>query len=123
MAGGTGFHFDPTGLALQPTATVLDRGANPTVTDSSETLVKSHTVTGSKLYLDGIALHGDWPAEFRVYVNTILKQTKRTSFVELSPELPFSGVPLQVGDVLEVRVVHYDVGNTHSYEATVKGHR
>ncbi len=115
--------FDATGLAIQPSSTVWERSEATNVPDNVETIVQTYSVAGSVLYLDSIALTGTFAAEFSVYLNSVKRETRRIEITDPSPTIPFHGIPLQVGDVLEVRVTHYDAGEMHDFESSVKGHR
>lgn len=106
-----------------PTQTIIQTGSAAVVTYDNETTVATLTVTGSPLFLDAIAATGTWAAEVIIYINTVRKQTLRIEITSPHPETPFFAARLEVGDVVEVKVRHYDVTGAHDYEATIKAHR
>lgn len=94
------------------------------VADNIETTVISQTVTGSALLLDALDVDGTVAAEWRVYVNNQHRATRRTEITKPSERFPFpTPYRLEVGDDVEVRVVHYDTGASRDFAASLLAHR
>lgn len=115
--------FVPT-TNLFPRTSILEYGATGSVADNTLTTVLSFTVLGSPAFIDAIHAGGNLPACFSLIVNTILKldfqnsHTERTKAITLPAPQRFA-----VGDVVDIKVEHFQVGKSGIFTATIFGHR
>jgi len=88
-----------------------------------ETSILSYTNSGTKLYLQSVLGSGESDAEYRFYINSLLKIQKRTSAAKKNAEIPFS-TPyiLIVGDIIDLKVFHY-MSMSRKFNATFIGFR
>lgn len=86
------------------------------------TTIQTYTApVGRKSYFQKVEYSGTNIAEYTVYINASVEGKKRTYFgAELNGEIKFvetgTGLPLQVGDVVTVKVIHSrpDLGDFNS---------
>jgi hypothetical protein len=89
---------------------------------NTETTVLTLTANGTR-NLTHISCSGDAYAEWRLYVNTVKVETKRsgggfgynTEFTWRNP------ISLTTGTVVDVKVIHYYNGETATFNATAYG--
>lgn len=90
------------------------------VADSIETTIVSYTALGDETVSD-ILIGGTSYARFNVYLNTVLSFVIRSGpsrQANLSIQRPLQ---LTTGDVIDVKVIHYNTDATDDFEATVLG--
>lgn len=88
------------------------------VADSIETTIDSYTLTGDETIGD-IVMGGTDYARFNIYVNTVLQFVLRsgpTRQCNLSLQRPLE---LLAGDVVDVKVIHYNTGINADFESTI----
>lgn len=69
-----------------------------------------------------ISCSGEDYAKFQLFLNTVLKDTRRSGpdrNIDFTFESPLT---LLAGDVLDVKVTHYYTGDTVAFEATIYGY-
>ena len=90
------------------------------VADSIETTIVTHAVVGNETFSD-ILVGGSDYARFNFYVNSVLQFVIRTGpqrYGGLSLQRPLQ---YEIGDVIDVKVIHYNIGNTAEFECTILG--
>ena len=90
------------------------------VVDSIETTIVTHVVLGDETFSD-ILVGGSDYARFNFYVNSVLRFVVRTGparYANLSLQRPLQ---LSVTDIIDVKVIHYNIGNTAEFECTILG--
>jgi len=92
-----------------PTATFIEYQTVSSVPTNTETTVLSFTVTGSSIRLSAIGGQGEAFAEWFIYINSVLKMKRRSGLTDLSVEIPMYEHKLSVGDILEVKVKHFEL--------------
>lgn len=71
--------------------------------------------------LTHVACSGDAYAEWRLYINTVKVETKRTG-PEYNTEFTWRNpISLTTGTVVDVKVIHYYNGETADFNATAYG--
>lgn len=98
----------------------LAGGSVAAVADNVQTTIVTYTASG-KVLISHISTSGTVYAKMQLYKNATLIETKRGGpdrtqvFEFLRP------LRLNNGDILDVKVTHYNVGQTAEFEATVYG--
>jgi len=92
------------------------------VPTTTETTVLSFTNTGASLYIEAIGGEGTARSEWFVYINTNLKIKIRSSTAEPAVELPLYDFKLANGDIIDVKVKHYEPA-TQSFSCNVRYYR
>lgn len=113
-------------LILSPTATasILEFDEELTVAANSVTTILSYTNTGSLLYLDTLIATGEVDAEYRLVINGTTKMKYRTSEQNRTMNVPFPMSQLiQIGDIVDIKVIHYHTASTADFSANIIGHR
>jgi hypothetical protein len=90
------------------------------VPNSIETTILSYTILGEETIGD-IVLSGTDYARFNIYLNTVLTFVVRSGpsrQANLQLQRPWQ---LATGDVIDVKVIHYNTAGTADFEATVMG--
>jgi len=90
------------------------------VANSIETTIATYTTVGNETISD-ILISGTSYARFNVYLNTVLRFVIRSGpsrQANLSIQRPLQ---LGVGDVIDVKVIHYNTDATDDFEATILG--
>lgn len=119
---GVPYH-SPLPVVAKQEVSVWERAAAVTVPANVETTVLTHTVASSPLFLDELSMAGGFAAEFRVYLDAVLKLTERIEVGRPVARVPFHGLRVEVGGVLAVKVLHGQAGSTFDFEATLRGHK
>jgi hypothetical protein len=116
--------FDSGWVGSNPIAnlavTAIAGGSVSGVNASSQTTVVTYTAAANKL-VSLISVSGTVYAKFQLYLNTVLLETRRggpdrTLTFEFNKPLQ-----LNTGNILDVKVTHYQTGNTAEFESTVYG--
>ena len=95
-------------------------GAKPGISDNILTTITTMVANGANR-IAMISCSGSAYAKFTVYINTILKETKRSGperNVVFNYNHPLT---LSVGDVVDIKVEHFNVGLLEDFEATIFG--
>jgi hypothetical protein len=92
-------------------------GAQTGVSDTTLTTIATLTANGYNRLVQ-ISCSGTCYAKWELYVNSALKETRRSG-----PErnLYFTynhPIQLAAADVVDIKVTHYDIGKFHDFEAT-----
>lgn len=100
--------------------TIFNFSAITGVPNSIETTIVTHTCLGDETIGDIIA-GGTCYARFNIYINTVLQAVirsgpERQANLRISRPLQFS-----TGDVIDVKVIHYDLTGPNDFEATILG--
>lgn len=109
----------PVSSALLP-VDIIKQGSVTGVNDNIETTIMTHTFLGNQTVGD-IQVSGSEYAKFIFYINTV------KSFVIRSGPMRQANLFLQrplnfsVGDVLDIKVIHYYVGVTADFDVTLLG--
>ena len=117
MAVKDNVYITPVSAGLLPT-TVASFSPITGVPDSVETTIDSYTALGDETIGD-ILLGGTDYARFNIYINTVL------SFVVRSGPMRQANLQLQrplqllAGDVLDIKVIHYNIGVSADFESTI----
>lgn len=102
---------------------VVVRQTASTVPGETESTVLTYTVAGDPLLLDLVTATGTYAAEFRLYINGTWYETQRMGIEQPVAHFTFAPHRLEVGDVVDIKVFHYDTNNNRDFESTLKGHR
>jgi hypothetical protein len=117
-SGRTRVTADDSAAGLEVDA--LAGGAITGVNANSQTTIVTYTAPAKKL-LSHISVSGTVYAKFQLYKNTVLLETRRGGpdrtlvFEFLRP------LKLAATDILDVKVTHYQTGETAEFESTVYG--
>ena len=109
----------PVSAGISP-VDVLVFGSQSAVPDTTETTVASYTALGEETIGD-IMMGGTSYARFNIYLNTVLSFVVRSGpqrHIDLLFGRPWQ---LSVGDVVDVKVIHYNTDDTDDFEVTVLG--
>jgi hypothetical protein len=112
-------YVTPVTAGLSP-VNILSFNAITGVVNSIETTVDTYTALGDETVGD-IIMGGTSYARFNVYINTILQFVVRSGparQANLALQRPLQLVP---GDIIDVKVIHYNLGWTDDFEATILG--
>lgn len=95
--------------------------AEVNVPDNSLTTIVTYTAVADTR-LSKIVVSGTDYAKFEVFKNAVLIETRRTG-PERNLDFGFDNpLMLQAGDVLDVKVTHYNTGVLADFESTVYGY-
>lgn len=113
--GGSG--GDASSLEVRP----LAGNAIVNTPDNVLTTIVTYTAYETKTLLSSITVSGTLYAKFQLFFNTILIETRRGG-PDRTLVFTFDH-PLKMvdGDILDVKVTHYDVGQTADFDSTVYG--
>ena len=105
-------------VSAQP-ASIIVVGNQPLVSAATETTIATMTANGFD-HVTRISCSGDDYATWRLYINTVLVETKKANGyeVEFQWDNPLS---LTSGNVLDVKVEHGLTGEQLSFDATIYG--
>ena len=95
-------------------------GSATSVPSSSETTIVTLVANGINM-MTVINVSGDDYAKYRLYVNTVLKETIRTGPERNGRFYFVHPYTIEAGDVVDVKVTHYHTGDTLNFEATIYG--
>ena len=105
----------------------VDAPVSPSVVGSVTSVGAATLTTVATLTANGVnrvtkvSCSGDDYAKFTLFINTALKDTRRSG-TDRNTDFTFeSPLTLTAGDVLDVKVEHYHVGDTLNFEATIYG--
>ena len=86
--------------------------------DNSLQVLISYTVTATDKGITKISCSGTDYAKFELYKNSGLLETLRSG-----PDRNIQFGPLSIveNDIIEVKVIHYVIGDTNNFEATIYG--
>ena len=118
MAGPKVF-VTPVSAGLLPT-TIIDLSQITGVPNSIETTLATYTALGDKTIGD-IVLSGTDYARFNIYLNTVLSFVVRSGpsrQANLQFQRPWQ---LLTGDVVDIKVIHYNMTATADFESTILG--
>ena len=90
------------------------------VPNSIETTLLTYTILGDETFGD-VILSGTDYARFNIYLNTTLQFVVRSGpsrNANLSLQRPLQ---LGIGDIIDVKVIHYNLAATADFEATLLG--
>lgn len=92
------------------------------VSDNTLTTIASITPVAATS-ISNIMCSGEDTAKFQVFIDTVVKITKRGSGSDLNVDFTFA-VPFQLdaGATMEVKVIHFNTGETLDYEAAILGY-
>jgi hypothetical protein len=114
-----GVYVTPVSAGMLPTS-ILVFSPITGVANSIETTILSYTCLGDETIGD-IVLSGTDYARFNVYLNTSLSFVVRSGpsrQANLQLQRPWQ---LQTGDVIDIKVIHYNTAATADFEATLMG--
>lgn len=112
-------YVTPVTAGLSPVS-ILSFNAITGVANSIETTIDTYTALGDETIGD-IVIGGTSYARFNVYLNTVLQFVLRSGpnrQCNLSLQRPLQ---LVAGDIVDVKVIHYNLGWTDDFEATILG--
>lgn len=90
------------------------------VPDNVLSTIVTYTATADKS-ITSITVSGTLYAKFQLFFNTVLIETRRGG-PERTLVFEFNApLTLNSGDILDVKVIHFDVGHTAEFESTVYG--
>ena len=100
--------------------TALAGNALTNVPDTTLTTIVTYTAPSTKK-ITQITCSGTVYAKFQLFLNTVLMETRRggpdrTLVFEFNNPLQ-----LQMNDILDVKVEHYNVGQTADFDSTIYG--
>lgn len=116
-------HDTPLPVRLATGASVWQPGSLAAAPSGVEATLLAYSAAGSPVDLDELSMTGDYPAEFRIYLNGAQVETERTEIARPVARLPLYGFRLDVGQQVVVKVVHYHTGALHAFSASLKAHR
>lgn len=116
-------HDTPMPVRIAAGTSVWQPGSLAAAPSSIEATVLAYSAAGSPVYLDELSMTGDYPAEFRIYLNGAQVETERTEIARPVARLALYGFRLDVGQQVVVKVIHYHTGALHAFNATLKAHR
>lgn len=95
--------------------------SEPNVPDNSQTTIVTYTAVVDTR-LSKIVVSGTDYAKFEIFKNAALIETRRTG-PERNLDFGFDNpLMLQAGDILDVKVTHYNVGVLADFESTIYGY-
>lgn len=95
-------------------------GSQSGVSDNVLTTLITLTANGIDRLVQ-ISCSGTAYAKFQLFINTVLKETRRSGPDRNLYFLYNHPIELTSGDVVDLKVTHYNVGETADFEATVYG--
>lgn len=99
---------------------VFTSGAT-SVGHSTETTILTYTAT-DKTFITQISASGEAPAKYKVFINTELKDTIMTNKYNVLFSFLYP-LKLEVGDVLDVKVIHEFNGEVLNFNSTLYGYK
>ena len=119
-AGNLHVHVDVDDSSTPSAVAPLASGSITVVPDSTEATICTYTASQSTR-VTRISCSGTIYGSYRLYLNTVLIETKRSS-PDRSIDFDFSR-PLQLNssDILDVKVTHYYIGHQEDFDATIYG--
>lgn len=112
---------DP-GEGLLPTSTIEKHSKIVTVAANSQTTIVTYTATAN-MWITGCIMTGEIPAEFTLMVNSINKGVGRTSHQDRTGKIMLpQAIKISSGDIVTVKVIHFETGDTSDYDATIYGY-
>jgi len=115
--GGGGGSSDAAALEVRP----LAGNAVTNVVDNVLTTIVTFTASAPKTLIASVTVSGTLYAKFQLFFNTVLIETRRGG-PDRTLTFTFDH-PLKMvnGDILDVKVTHYNVGQTADFDSTVYG--
>jgi len=105
-------------------SSVLEFATATAVPDNAVTTILTYTVAVDALLLDTLLITGQVDAEYVFTVNTVTKLKFRTSEQERSLKVAFPAAQkFAVGDILALKVIHYNTSGVFDFDATLIGHK
>ena len=105
---------------VNSTINVLANGSVTSVPLSTLSTIVTYTAT-VPTYISRLSMSGSIYAKFQIFKNMSLIETVRTG-PSRNAELEFRpGFDLSTSDILDIKVVHYQVGLLEDFEATIYG--
>lgn len=95
-------------------------GAQTSVSDNTLTTIVTLTANGANR-IAMISCSGSGYAKFQVFINSTLKETKRSGPERNCVFTYNHPLSLTVGDVVDLKVTHYNVAVLEDFEATIFG--
>lgn len=101
-----------------PTQTLIVTASASSVGDSTLTTILTY-VNGADALITRISAGGEGYAKFQIFIDTVLKETRRggpdriVDFEFVNPLL------LSEGSTLEVKVTHFSTGDSLTFESTM----
>lgn len=118
--GNLHVHVDVDDSAIPNSVLPLAGGSVTAVPDATITTICTFTATGSTK-VTRISCSGTIYGSYRLFLNTVLIETKRSS-PDRSIDFSFSSpLQLNLSDILDVKVTHYYTGHLEDFDATVYG--
>jgi len=106
------------------TQNVFDYGTAVIVPANTVTTIKTHTVTGSTLFVTGWTASGEVDAEYQFFINASKVLTWRTSEQQRNAFVPFPNIVRSVvGTIFDIKVLHFYPGKVSDFDATLIGYR
>ena len=109
----------PVSAGLLP-VDILKFSAITGVADNVETTVASYTTLGEETIGD-IVTSGTSYARYNIYVNTILQFVIRSGPSRQANLVLNRPLQLSIGDIVDVKVIHYNTDATDDFETTILG--
>ena len=116
---GPKVYVTPVTAGLSPVG-ILSFNAITGVVNSIETTIDTYTALGDETIGD-IVMGGTSYARFNIYLNTVLSFVVRSGpsrQANLALQRPLQ---LVAGDIIDVKVIHYNLGWTDDFESTILG--
>lgn len=106
------------------TTSILEYDDVTTIAANALTTILSYTVVGTALLVDQIIASGDVDAVYFLVVDGSIKAQYRTSEQDRTAKFNFPvAQKFSIGQVIDIKVIHYDTGDTSDFNATLIGHQ
>lgn len=107
-----------------PTTSVFEYAEALTIADNALTTILTHTVVTADLLLDKILASGTVDAEYRIVVNGSTKAKYITSEQDRTAKFDFPvAQKFAIGDVIDIKVVHFNTSVTADFNTSLIGHK
>jgi hypothetical protein len=100
--------------------TAVAVGAQTNVSDTTQVTVATLTANGTNRLVQ-IVCSGTGYAKYQIYINSVLKETKRSGPDRNVVFLYDHPIDLNAGDVVDIKAIHYNTGVQEDFEATIYG--
>lgn len=108
---------------IKPASTSVIQNTLAAVTPSTTVTVVTYTnTTGAVVYMDGWSSVGQYEADWRLYVNTVMQSEIRDAVAGPTAKEAFNPpIVLNPGDIVDVKMAHYG-GATGEFSGTIYLH-
>jgi hypothetical protein len=104
--------------SIHPSETAIEHQTASTIPASTISTVLTYTNSGDLFFITHINGTGTAAGRWLVYINDVLKITKRTTAAEMNLDLPMHFFRLGNTDKIDVKVEHYS-SNTRDFDCAM----